>query len=285
MIHRLLILSIFTILIGIFSGIAFSLGDGFSESLFQSSLVYFLIGVGAIIYNLIQYKKIGLKENVLTIGYLFKPSEQYSMNRLEEWQERRYYLRGKLQRTLLLFFSSNQRVNITNKDFRKEFEKIALKLKSNYDLLDTSPDRRLEISRILSFPVHQVFNAWNNPKLLANWWTPDEAVATFHQFEFQNNGAWNFTLHAKGGKTDFSFQFVNIKVNELVSWKDVNSPTTMYNFKIHASEPAKSKVSYEVVFSSIDECQKLKSSATKSITATITRLEEELQRPQNWALR
>lgn len=171
---------------------------------------------------------------------------------------------------------------ITNKDFRKEFDKLTLYLKSNYDLLDTTPDRRLEISCMLSFPGHQIFNSWNNPNLLANWWTPDEAVATFHQFEFQNNGAWNFTLHAKGGKTNFNFQFVKINVNELVSWKDVDNPANLYNFKIHYSEPNKSKVSYEVIFSSIDECEKLTSSATKSISASISLLEEELRRPSNW---
>ena len=171
---------------------------------------------------------------------------------------------------------------ITNKDFRKEFDKLTLYLKSNYDLLDTSPDRRLEISCMLSFPGHQIFNSWNNPNLLANWWTPDEAVATFHQFEFQNNGAWNFTLHAKGGKTNFNFQFVKINVNELVSWKDVDNPANLYNFKILYSEPNKSKVSYEAIFSSIDECEKLTSSATKSISASISLLEEELRRPSNW---
>ncbi len=104
MIYRLLILFIFTLLIGVFTVMAFSFGNGYDDSLFLSALACFLLGVGAISYNLIQYKKIELKGNLLTIGYLFKSSEKYSMNRLEEWQERRYYLSGTLHRTLLFFF-------------------------------------------------------------------------------------------------------------------------------------------------------------------------------------
>jgi uncharacterized protein YndB with AHSA1/START domain len=277
MIYRFLILFFFTSLFGLLS-LLIPIGNEYDNSLFGLMFTCFLVGLAAIAYTIVNYKKIELTENALSVDYLLRATKKFSFDKLTEWQESRYYLRGKLQRSLVLFFSNEDRLIVSNQDFRKEFERLASFLKEKFDLLDTSPDRRVIISFLINHSTEEIFKAWREPKILASWWTPNESVATFDLFEFRDNGRWRFVLHAKGGKTSFSYNFIKIKQNQLVSWRDDSLHGINHHFKMEKIGFEKTKINYEIVFSSIEECQKSMSVSTKNGTEAIIRLEEELQR-------
>jgi uncharacterized protein YndB with AHSA1/START domain len=57
-------------------------------------------------------------------------------------------------------------------------------------------------SRVLAFARDDVFAAFANPALLAQWWGPDGFTNAIHEFDFRPGGAWLITMTASNG-TDF----------------------------------------------------------------------------------
>lgn len=56
-------------------------------------------------------------------------------------------------------------------------------------------DREVRSTRTLAAPRERVFAAWTDPVLLAQWWGPHGFTNTFHRFELQPEGLWEFTMH------------------------------------------------------------------------------------------
>ena len=54
-------------------------------------------------------------------------------------------------------------------------------------------------SRLLPFPPQQVFEAFQDPEVLATWWGPDGFTNTFDTFEFRSGGRWTFVMHGPDG--------------------------------------------------------------------------------------
>ncbi len=54
------------------------------------------------------------------------------------------------------------------------------------------PDREIVSDRIFNYPATFVFNAWEDPQLLAKWWWPTGFTNTFQEFEFRAGGKWIF---------------------------------------------------------------------------------------------
>ena len=53
--------------------------------------------------------------------------------------------------------------------------------------------------RILSASSREVFAAFEQPELLAQWWGPKGFTNTFQRFEFKPGGQWDFVMHAPNG--------------------------------------------------------------------------------------
>ncbi|MCC7502850.1 MAG: SRPBCC domain-containing protein [Flavobacteriales bacterium] len=49
--------------------------------------------------------------------------------------------------------------------------------------------------RLLSASRDRVFAAWTDPEQLARWWGPKGFTNTFHRFELEPEGIWDFTMH------------------------------------------------------------------------------------------
>lgn len=63
----------------------------------------------------------------------------------------------------------------------------------------TQLDAALSTERLLSSTPQQVFAAFEQPELLAQWWGPDGFANTFEQFEFKPGGRWVFVMHGPDG--------------------------------------------------------------------------------------
>jgi uncharacterized protein YndB with AHSA1/START domain len=61
-------------------------------------------------------------------------------------------------------------------------------------------DREIINVRVFNVPREALFNAWEDPQVLAQWWGPKDFRNTFHEFEFKPGGTWNFTMHSPGGQ-------------------------------------------------------------------------------------
>jgi uncharacterized protein YndB with AHSA1/START domain len=62
-----------------------------------------------------------------------------------------------------------------------------------------TPDVAVRTERVFSATPEQMFAAFAQPELLAQWWGPIGFTNTFELFEFKPGGRWVFTMHAPNG--------------------------------------------------------------------------------------
>jgi uncharacterized protein YndB with AHSA1/START domain len=60
----------------------------------------------------------------------------------------------------------------------------------------------IRISRVYDAPVKAVWDAWTDPKQVAQWWGPRGFTLTTHSKDLRPGGAWNYTMHGPDG-TDY----------------------------------------------------------------------------------
>ena len=63
-------------------------------------------------------------------------------------------------------------------------------------------EREIITSRVINASREKVFAAWTDPAILACWWGPNGFFNTFHSFELEPEGVWDFTMH---GPNDMHF--------------------------------------------------------------------------------
>jgi uncharacterized protein YndB with AHSA1/START domain len=70
---------------------------------------------------------------------------------------------------------------------------------TNSAMKEDTADREIRNSRVFEYPRARVFGAFSNPDVLARWWGPKGFSNTFHSFDFQPGGQWQFTMHGPDG--------------------------------------------------------------------------------------
>lgn len=60
----------------------------------------------------------------------------------------------------------------------------------------------LRISRVYDAPVKAVWDAWTDPKQVAQWWGPRGFTITTHSKDLRPGGHWSYTMHGPDG-TDY----------------------------------------------------------------------------------
>lgn len=87
--------------------------------------------------------------------------------------------------------------------------------------------------RYYDAPIDLVFEAWSDPKHLAEWWGPDGFTLTTNSIDFSNGGVWDFIMHGPDG-TDFKnrVQFLEIDRPNKLMYKHlgVDGDTADVNF-------------------------------------------------------
>jgi uncharacterized protein YndB with AHSA1/START domain len=65
--------------------------------------------------------------------------------------------------------------------------------------LDRDP-RSIIGTRVFDAPRELVWQAWTDPKHLAQWWGPNGFTTTTSAFEFRTGGVWRFVMHGPDGR-------------------------------------------------------------------------------------
>jgi uncharacterized protein YndB with AHSA1/START domain len=69
------------------------------------------------------------------------------------------------------------------------------------DSLDLAQDPRTLVGvREFDAPRELVFEAWTDPKHLAQWWGPDGFTTTTSAFDMCPGGVWRFVMHGPDGR-------------------------------------------------------------------------------------
>jgi uncharacterized protein YndB with AHSA1/START domain len=63
----------------------------------------------------------------------------------------------------------------------------------------STADREIVTSRVIDAPRALVFEAWTDPRHVANWFGPDGFTVTTHEMDVRPGGTWRFTMHGPDG--------------------------------------------------------------------------------------
>lgn len=66
------------------------------------------------------------------------------------------------------------------------------------DQPDTT-DREITATRVFDAPRELVFEAWTDPKHIAQWWGPNGFTNTIHSMDVRPGGEWDFIMHGPDG--------------------------------------------------------------------------------------
>jgi uncharacterized protein YndB with AHSA1/START domain len=151
------------------------------------------------------------------------------------------------------------------------------RLEQHLEELSTD-DRSIVTTRVLNAPRSLVFQAWADPRHLANWWGPKGFRNTFNTFQFYPQGIWEFTMHGPNG-VDYpnkSF-FVEIVEPERIVFDHVSS----HPFRLIASFEElgeKTKLVFRMVHPTVEESEKAKHYIVQANEENMDRLESELEK-------
>jgi len=147
------------------------------------------------------------------------------------------------------------------------------------EIIQTSSDSEIVCSRIVNAPVGLVFRAWSEPEHLKIWWGPNGFTNTFNEFDFSVGGKWNFVMHGpeKGNYLN-ECEFIKIEKPALIAWKRISKPLFQVLATFEETAPDKTKVTFKQLFSTIEECNKIKPFVLDKNEENIDRLEIELEK-------
>jgi len=64
---------------------------------------------------------------------------------------------------------------------------------------EKSRSNEIRISRVYDAPVQAVWDAWTDPKQVAQWWGPRGFSITTHSKDLRPGGVWHYTMHGPDG--------------------------------------------------------------------------------------
>lgn len=142
-----------------------------------------------------------------------------------------------------------------------------------------SDERTVLNQRVVPYTREQVFKAWTDPELLAEWWGPKGFTNTFHTFELKPDGKWHFTMHGPDG-TDYEnlCVFEEIIAPERVVLYHLE---TVHKFRlsgIFTKTANGTHIEFRQVFESAEECQRIRSFVTEANEQNLDRLEAVLNK-------
>ena len=105
-------------------------------------------------------------------------------------------------------------------------------------------DRELIFTRLFDAPRELVFEAWTDPKRVAQWWGPQGFTTTISEMDVRPGGIWRLVMHGPDGK-DYKNRIVFL---------DVAKPERLV-YK-HDSEPGSEPVSFQTTVIFADEAGK-----------------------------
>lgn len=140
--------------------------------------------------------------------------------------------------------------------------------------MSTNSDCEIYSSRELNAPVDLVYQAFADPLHLEKWWGPEGFTNTIHEFDLRPNGKWLLTMHGpKKGNYENSSVFETVVPNKLIAWKRLSQPLFDMKVKFEKLSSTKSRISFRMIFNTVEECNKMKNYVVPNNEENFDRLE------------
>lgn len=119
-------------------------------------------------------------------------------------------------------------------------------------------EREIISGRFFNYPVDQVFQAWSDPKLIAQWWGPHGFTNTIRKFDFAPGGEWDFTMNGPDGAT-----YENVIVFHQISPQrrivfEHKPPPHFWTAVTFDAFGDRTKVSFRMLFDDAKTCEAVK---------------------------
>ena len=139
-------------------------------------------------------------------------------------------------------------------------------------------NREILSSRIINSPVEMVYQAFENPNHLKNWWGPEGFTNTIHEFDLRVGGNWILTMHGpEKGNYENSSVFKTVLPNKLISWERKSQPLFDMEIAFEKLEENKTQISFKMIFSTVEECEKMRKFVEPKNEENFNRLEREIK--------
>lgn len=141
-----------------------------------------------------------------------------------------------------------------------------------------NPAATLATQRVLHARPAQVFAAFQQPELLAQWWGPAGFTNTFEQFDFVPGGRWVFVMHGPDGKNHHNENiFRAIEPGALVVIEHVLAPLFTLTVRLAPHGSHDTHLTWEQAFESAEMADKLRDFVTPANEQNLDRLEAVLR--------
>jgi len=118
--------------------------------------------------------------------------------------------------------------------------------------------REIISTRAFDFALEQVWEAWTNPTLLAQWWGPNGFTNTFSEFDLRSGGDWRFVMHGPDGRDYKNHSiFREITRNTCIVFDHI-SPPCFEVTATFANEEGKTRVTFRMLFDTVETCNAVK---------------------------
>lgn len=119
-------------------------------------------------------------------------------------------------------------------------------------------DRELHIERVFAAPRDRVWEAYTDPKLLAQWWGRGNRL-TVEKFELLRGGHWRLVEHSDGGEHGFEGRFRDVKAPELIEmtfeWDGMPGYPVIEQYRFEEMSGGRTKLVATSRFFSAEELQ------------------------------
>lgn len=103
--------------------------------------------------------------------------------------------------------------------------------------------------RIINKSVQNVFKAYSDPTLLIQWWGPHGFKNKFLEFDFSENGLWDFIMMDESGKEyPNQIRFKEIVPNEKIKAAHLNPPIFDIEINFIQLGPEQTEVQFKMIF-------------------------------------
>src|SRR5579862_8390387 len=119
----------------------------------------------------------------------------------------------------------------------------------------STADREILATRIFDAPRELVFEAWTDPKHVAQWWGPRGFTTTIHEMDVRPGGVWRLVMRGPNG-VDYRNRIVFIEVvrpERLVYKHEPEEGSEPVNFQVtvdFAMEGNRTRLKMQMLFPS-----------------------------------
>lgn len=129
-------------------------------------------------------------------------------------------------------------------------------------------------TRVINFPIEQVYAAWTTPEIFAKWWGPKGFTNTVHEFDYSVGGRSRFTMHGPdAGHYQNEIEFTMIDAPNRITWTRITQPFFNIDVTFESVGGNQTKIVWNMIFDSEETYRKIVPFATEKNEENLDRLE------------